>query len=162
MTDDGPTCSPADQGGYNISMTLQLPAIAHQILAETYEIPVIDYYNLSIVLYDAHITPSQSISGAIDCLHFCRPGLGEINIWALYNAIQAVVLPLQPTATDHSSTGSSSSSSSRARHVCVPIAPVIPKPFGPAAANNGSSGPISSVQRAVARDAWGYAIPDNR
>lgn len=64
-------------GGYNISMTLQLPIIAHQILA-TYEIPIIDYYNLSMALYDDHVTIPQSISGKLDCMHFCRPGLGEV------------------------------------------------------------------------------------
>lgn len=32
-----------------------------------------------MALYDGHITAAQSIAGVTDCLHFCRPGMGEVR-----------------------------------------------------------------------------------
>jgi hypothetical protein len=44
-----------------------------------YDIHIIDNYNISLTLYNSHVTAAQSIAGIIDCLHFCRPSLGEVR-----------------------------------------------------------------------------------
>jgi hypothetical protein len=44
-----------------------------------YDIQIIDNYNISLALYNSHVTAAQSIAGIIDCLHFCRPSLGEVR-----------------------------------------------------------------------------------
>lgn len=72
-------CCHVCTGGYDIPTCLLLPAIAHEIMGTQYNIPVIDFYNTSMALFDGHITAAQSIAGTIDCMHFCRPGLGEVS-----------------------------------------------------------------------------------
>jgi Fe-S-cluster-containing hydrogenase component 2 len=42
-------------------------------------VPVLDSYEASLQLHDGHVTVPQSIAGIIDCLHFCRPSLGEVS-----------------------------------------------------------------------------------
>jgi hypothetical protein len=59
-----------------------------------YDIPIIDNYNISLTLYNSHVTAAQSIMGIIDCLHYCRPSLGEVRgtrVWVWLPAAQHVV-----------------------------------------------------------------------
>lgn len=44
-----------------------------------YNVPIIDSYNISYVLFNSHVSAPQSIAGIIDCLHFCRPSLAEVG-----------------------------------------------------------------------------------
>lgn len=43
-------------------------------------ISVIDVYAESLALFDGHVMPDQSIGGGRDCLHYCRPGFGEVRM----------------------------------------------------------------------------------
>jgi hypothetical protein len=48
-------------------------------LLRRHGVPVLDSYEASLQLHDGHVTVPQSIAGIIDCLHFCRPSLGEVR-----------------------------------------------------------------------------------
>lgn len=76
----------------------------------------------------------------------------QINVWAIYSAIRTI--GLSPEAADSSSDGSA-----RPPYKCVPVDAVLPKPFGPAKIDGM---PVTGIQRAVGRDAWGRHIPENR
>jgi hypothetical protein len=49
------------------------------LLLRRHGVPVLDSYEASLQLHDGHVTVPQSIAGIIDCLHFCRPSLGEVS-----------------------------------------------------------------------------------
>eukprot|EP00775_Hariotina_reticulata_P002003 gene2003-2325_t len=87
--EDLPNCLAAAQGGYDQKMGSEVARMAHSILTGKYGIPVIDTYNISSQLYFGHVSARQSVSGKIDCLHMCRPGMPEIDVFYFYMALKA-------------------------------------------------------------------------
>lgn len=41
--------------------------------------PIINYMNSTMPLQWAHLAASRSFKSAIDCLHYCRPGIPEVR-----------------------------------------------------------------------------------
>uniref|UniRef100_A0A383WB69 Uncharacterized protein n=1 Tax=Tetradesmus obliquus TaxID=3088 RepID=A0A383WB69_TETOB len=151
-----PTCLPAEQGEYNTSIGLETAAMAHDILSK-YGIQIIDNYNISVALYNSHITAAQSIAGIIDCLHYCRPSLGEIELWKLYTIMAAQ----QPVAAKGGVAATNT-------YTCVPVDPLLYYPHGPVNASGSSSSAGAAVMGEGEvmplweQDAWGYPYPANR
>jgi hypothetical protein len=46
---------------------------------------VVDYMNMTVPLDWAHLGHERSFKSALDCLHYCRPGIPEVSMtveWA--------------------------------------------------------------------------------
>jgi hypothetical protein len=55
------------------------PLLLLVVLLCRHGVSVLDSYHTSLQLHEGHVTVPQSIAGIIDCLHFCRPSLGEVR-----------------------------------------------------------------------------------
>jgi hypothetical protein len=40
---------------------------------------VVDYMNMTVPLDWAHLGHERSFKSALDCLHYCRPGIPEVS-----------------------------------------------------------------------------------
>ncbi|WIA16302.1 hypothetical protein OEZ85_013003 [Tetradesmus obliquus] len=95
-------CLPATEGGYPLEFGKTLQRAARDILTVKYGVPLISSYQASLMLHDGHVLPRQTIAGRVDCLHYCRPGMPEIEIWtmaqtfAAHNISRGVMLPSPP------------------------------------------------------------------
>lgn len=84
------TGCPAAGEGSSIEVSDQVGQFAHAALDGA--MPVIDFYNLTLALQRSHVSKARSFQGKWDCLHFCRPGLPEIELWHLYDAMRRLGL----------------------------------------------------------------------
>jgi hypothetical protein len=53
----------------------------HHAAANRHGLPIIDYQADTLPLTGAHLGTTRSFKSAIDCLHYCRPGLPEVRGW---------------------------------------------------------------------------------
>ncbi|KAF8065611.1 hypothetical protein HT031_003212 [Scenedesmus sp. PABB004] len=89
FNDSLPYCLPAAEAGKSLAVGAELHRLAHEIMASKYGVPVVDSHAASVFLHDGHVQPRQTIAGRVDCLHMCRPGMPEIDIWFLSAALDA-------------------------------------------------------------------------
>jgi hypothetical protein len=54
----------------------QVLQLSHDILGQTYAVPLVNTYKWTVPLHWAHIDLGSS---GWDCLHYCRPGLSEVR-----------------------------------------------------------------------------------
>lgn len=91
---------PAAGNGSSIDLYNRITSYAHAIL-ERQGVYVIDYMNMTQPLDWAHLGHTRSFKNAIDCLHYCRPGIPEMDVWFLYTAMkQQGVKPLTRSVVD--------------------------------------------------------------
>ncbi|KAF6253109.1 hypothetical protein COO60DRAFT_466846 [Scenedesmus sp. NREL 46B-D3] len=142
-----PACLPAPQGGYNLSLGHDMAGLAHRIMGR-HRVSVLDSYNASLQLHDGHVTLPQSIAGVLDCLHFCRPSLGEIDVWKITQALKS-------SKQQHSArTGEQQQQAARAvPAACVPVEPLLPLPYG--------RKQRGSLRVDWMHDVWGYPYMPN-
>lgn len=55
------------------------PGLQHCSVSCRHGIPTVSSYQASVLLYNGHVMPRQTISGKADCLHFCRCGRLALN-----------------------------------------------------------------------------------
>jgi hypothetical protein len=77
MVTGEPTCTAGMIGTVQL-LSIQRACLPMPLLCR-HGVPVLDSYEASLQLYNSHVTVPQSIAGSIDCLHFCRPSLGEVR-----------------------------------------------------------------------------------
>lgn len=70
------TCVPASEGRYSMGVWQKVVQLSHDILSQTYEVPLVDTYKWTVPLHGAHIYLGST---GWDCLHYCRPGLPEVR-----------------------------------------------------------------------------------
>lgn len=57
----------------------QAPQHCHANAACRYGVGLVDSWNISVAMNEAHINVRQSYEGKMDCVHFCRPGMPEVS-----------------------------------------------------------------------------------
>lgn len=78
-------CPPPGVGS-NVAVFEAITNSSHDIL-ERHHMRLVDYSALSVPLNMSHVTWRASLANKLDCLHFCRPGLPEIEAYQLHKAL---------------------------------------------------------------------------
>uniref|UniRef100_A0A383VCQ2 Trichome birefringence-like N-terminal domain-containing protein n=1 Tax=Tetradesmus obliquus TaxID=3088 RepID=A0A383VCQ2_TETOB len=86
-----------------------------------YKIPVVAAFNISVPLANNHI--GSHMSPELDCLHYCVPGVPEMWVWYLFNAIASGRSGIKAIASSSSREDMAAATRSpNLKYKCVPTA----------------------------------------
>ncbi|WIA44222.1 hypothetical protein OEZ86_010534 [Tetradesmus obliquus] len=85
-----------------------------------YNIPVVAAFNISVPLADNHI--GSHMSPELDCLHYCVPGVPEMWVWYLFNAMASGRSGIKAIGSSSREDMAAATRSPNLKYKCVPTA----------------------------------------
>eukprot|EP00882_Tetradesmus_deserticola_P028338 GHRQ01031567.1.p1 GENE.GHRQ01031567.1~~GHRQ01031567.1.p1 ORF type:complete len:258 (+),score=64.81 GHRQ01031567.1:276-1049(+) len=81
----------AEQAAIVYQQAWDLGIVTNQLASEVLSrqgLPVLPFFNISVPLHDNHASVPL-VSGKLDCMHYCHPGIPEMWVWYMYDFLRS-------------------------------------------------------------------------